>query len=67
MIVDAVSYAVIALALAFLVKPRLPQPVSTGGSIRADLRAGFAYLRRDTRARTAFAALMIWSAVRVSR
>lgn len=52
MIVDAVSYAVIALALAFLVKPRLPQPVSTGGSIRADLRAGFAYLRRDTRART---------------
>jgi MFS family permease len=52
MIVDAVSYAVIALALAFVVKPRLPQPVSTGGSIRADLKAGFAYLRRDTQART---------------
>jgi MFS family permease len=52
MIVDAISYVVIALALAFVVKPRLPQPVSTGGSIRADLLAGFAYLRRDTRART---------------
>ncbi|MGW6196467.1 MFS transporter [Kribbella sp. NPDC055110] len=52
MLVDAASFVVIAVALAFLVKPRLPQPVSTGHSIRADLRDGFAYLKRDTRART---------------
>ncbi|MFF0268376.1 MFS transporter [Kribbella sp. NPDC004536] len=52
MIADAASFAVIAVALAFVVKPRLPQPVSSGGSIRADLRAGFAYLKRDVRART---------------
>lgn len=52
MIVDAASFVVIALALGFLVKPRLPQPVSSGRSIRADLRDGFAYLRRDGRART---------------
>ncbi|MGW7686016.1 MFS transporter [Kribbella sp. NPDC054772] len=52
MIVDAASFAVIAVALAFLVKPRLPQPVSGGRSIRADLRDGFAYLKRDVRART---------------
>ncbi|TCC47026.1 MFS transporter [Kribbella pittospori] len=52
MIVDAVSFAVIACALAFLVKPRLPQPASTGTSIRADLKEGFGYLRRDARART---------------
>jgi MFS family permease len=52
MIVDALSFVVIAIALAFLVKPRLPQPVSTGTSIRADLRDGFGYLRRDARART---------------
>ncbi|HZX02203.1 MFS transporter [Kribbella sp.] len=52
MIVDAASFVVIAAALAFVVKPRLPQPVSAGGSVRADLRAGFAYLKRDVRART---------------
>lgn len=52
MIVDAVSFAVIACALAFLVKPRLPQPASTGSSIREDLKEGFAYLGRDRRART---------------
>ncbi|WP_328999412.1 MFS transporter [Kribbella sp. NBC_00709] len=52
MVADAVSFVVIAIALAFLVKPRLPQPVSTGRSIRADLRDGFAYLKRDGRART---------------
>ncbi|MGZ0146147.1 MFS transporter [Kribbella sp. WER1] len=52
MVVDAASFGVIAVALAFLVKPRLPQPASSGGSVRADLRAGFAYLRRDVRART---------------
>ena len=52
MIADAASFVVIALALAFLVKPRLPQPVSVGRSIRADLRDGFGYLKRDVRART---------------
>lgn len=52
MIADAASFVVIALTLAFLVKPRLPQPVSAGRSIRADLRDGFAYLKRDVRART---------------
>jgi hypothetical protein len=52
MVVDAVSFAVIACALAWLVKPRLPQPASTGTSIRHDLKEGFAYLGRDVRART---------------
>jgi MFS family permease len=52
MIVDAVSFAVIAVALAFVVRPRLPQAASTGTSIRADLRDGFGYLRRDLPART---------------
>ncbi|TCC49609.1 MFS transporter [Kribbella capetownensis] len=52
MLVDAASFAVIAAVLAFLVKPRLPQPASTGASIRADLKEGFAYLGRDDRART---------------
>lgn len=50
--VDAASFVVIAVALAVVVKPRLPQPVSAGRSIRADLRAGFGYLKRDVRART---------------
>jgi MFS family permease len=52
MVVDAVSFALIALALAFVVRPRLPQPTSSGTSIRADLRDGFGYLRRDLKART---------------
>jgi MFS family permease len=52
MLVDAASFVVIAVTLAVLVRPRLPQPVSEGTSIRADLRAGFGYLKRDVRART---------------
>jgi MFS family permease len=52
MVVDAVSFGVIALALAFVVRPRVAQVASTGTSIRADLRDGFGYLRRDLRART---------------
>jgi MFS family permease len=52
MIVDAVSFAVIALALAFVIRPRLPRFASTGTSIRADLRDGFGYLRRELPART---------------
>jgi MFS family permease len=57
MVVDAVSFAVIAVALAFVVRPRLPQPASTGTSIRADLRDGFGYLRRDISAQTLVIAL----------
>ncbi|TWD84330.1 MFS transporter [Kribbella amoyensis] len=52
MLVDALSFAVIAVALAWVVRPRLPQPSSSGASIRADLRDGFGYLRRDVSART---------------
>jgi MFS family permease len=52
MIVDAVSFGVIALALAFVVRPRFPQPPASGHSIRRDLAAGFGYLRRDQLART---------------
>lgn len=52
MVTDAVSFGVIALALAFVVRPRVPQAASTGTSIRADLRDGFGYLRRDLKART---------------
>ncbi|WP_112240043.1 MFS transporter [Kribbella monticola] len=52
MIVDAVSFAVIAVALAFVVKPRLPQPASSGASVLVDLREGFGYLRRSVSART---------------
>jgi MFS family permease len=52
MVVDAASFAVIAIALAWVVKPRLPQASSTGASVRADLRDGLAYIRRDVTART---------------
>jgi MFS family permease len=52
MVVDAVSFGVIALALAFVVRPRFPRPAPSGHSIRRDLSAGFGYLRRDRIART---------------
>jgi MFS family permease len=52
MIIDAISFGVIAIALAWVVRPRLPQVSSAGKSIRADLKAGFGYLRRDRPART---------------
>lgn len=52
MVVDAVSFGVIALVLAFVVRPRFPQPPASGKSIRRDLSAGFGYLRRDEAART---------------
>ncbi|TDU84531.1 putative MFS family arabinose efflux permease [Kribbella voronezhensis] len=52
MVVDAVSFAVIAVALAVVVKPRLPQPASSGASVLVDLREGFGYLRRSVSART---------------
>ncbi|MEV5967460.1 MFS transporter [Kribbella sp. NPDC051952] len=52
MVVDAVSFGVIALALAFVVRPRFPRPAPSGHSIRRDLSEGFKYLRRDQVART---------------
>ncbi|MFI5692251.1 MFS transporter [Kribbella sp. NPDC051586] len=52
MVVDAISFGVIALVLAFVVRPRFPQPPASGHSIRRDLAAGFGYLRRDEVART---------------
>lgn len=52
MVVDAVSFAVIAVALILVVRPRLPRPEPSGDSIRGDLSAGFGYLRRDRVART---------------
>ncbi|GAA1127384.1 MFS transporter [Kribbella jejuensis] len=52
MLVDAVSFGVIAVVLALVVRPRFPQPVASGHSIRRDLAAGFGYLRRDQVART---------------
>ncbi|MEV6286417.1 MFS transporter [Kribbella sp. NPDC051770] len=52
MVVNAISFAVIAVALLWVVRPRLPQVRSEGTSVRADLRAGFGYLRRDLPART---------------
>ncbi|ADB32390.1 major facilitator superfamily MFS_1 [Kribbella flavida DSM 17836] len=57
MLVNAASFAVIAIALVWIVRPRLPQVSSGGASVRADLRAGFAYLRRDLPARTLVIAL----------
>ncbi|WP_432935611.1 MFS transporter [Kribbella sp. CA-253562] len=57
MVVDAVSFAVIAVALVWVVRPRLPQVSSGGRSIRADLKAGFGYLRGDRPARTLVIAL----------
>jgi hypothetical protein len=52
MVVDAASFGVIALVLAFVVRPRFPQPPPSGHSIRRDLSAGFGYLRREEAART---------------
>ncbi|MFF0341185.1 MFS transporter [Kribbella sp. NPDC004875] len=52
MVVDAVSFGVIAVVLAFVVRPRFPRPPSSGEPIRRDLAAGFGYLRRDEVART---------------
>jgi MFS family permease len=57
MVVDAVSFAVIALALAFVIRPRFPRPAPSGASIRRDLAEVFAYLRRDRIARTLVIAL----------
>ncbi|MEU4194105.1 MFS transporter [Kribbella sp. NPDC026611] len=57
MVVDAISFGVIALVLALVVRPRFPQPPASGKSIRRDLAAGFGYLRRDVAARTLVIAL----------
>jgi MFS family permease len=41
MVADAISFGVIALALAFVVRPRFLRPAPSGHSIRRDLSAGF--------------------------
>ncbi|MDX6307117.1 MAG: hypothetical protein QOI06_163 [Nocardioidaceae bacterium] len=49
---DAISFAVIAVVLALLLKPRFPLERSRGRSVRSDLADGFRYLRRAPSART---------------
>jgi MFS family permease len=56
-IVDAISFGVIAIVLAILVRPRFPRRLSEGHSIWADLRGGFGYLRRTPPVRTLVIAL----------
>lgn len=51
MVADAVSFAVIAVALLTLIRPRFALPRSAGRSLLADLRDGFGYLRRAATAR----------------
>jgi hypothetical protein len=57
MIVDAVSFAVIAVVLASLLQPRFPRRLSDGRSVVADLRAGFGYLRSTPHIRALVVAL----------
>jgi len=45
MVVDAVSFALVALFVAFALKPRYPRVLSSTGSVRQDLAAAAAYLR----------------------
>jgi MFS family permease len=49
---DAASFAVIAVVLAVVVRPRFTLERSRGASVRADLADGFRYLRRSATART---------------
>jgi len=56
-IVDAISFGVIAVVLAIMVRPRFPRQLSEGHSIWADLRGGFGYLRRTPPVRTLVIAL----------
>jgi len=56
-IVDAVSFGVIAVALATVLRPRFPRQLSEGHSIWSDLRGGFGYLRRTPSVRTLVIAL----------
>ncbi len=54
---DAVSFAVIAVVLALVIKPRFALERSQGRSVRHDLVDGFSYLRRAANARTLTIAL----------
>jgi MFS family permease len=56
-IVDAVSFGVIAVVLATVLRPRFPRQLSEGRSIWSDLRGGFGYLRRTPSVRTLVIAL----------
>jgi MFS family permease len=57
MLIDAGSFAAIAVVLAALLKPRFPRQRSAGRSVRADLADGFGYLRRTANVRTLVIAL----------
>ncbi|CAN5425648.1 MFS transporter [soil metagenome] len=57
MAIDAASFLVIAVVLATVLKPRFPLARSTGSGVRADLVAGFGYLRRTPPVRTLVLAL----------
>lgn len=57
MILDAVSFGVIAVVIAVLLRPRFPRQLSEGRSVMADLRAGFGYLRRTPSIRALVVAL----------
>ena len=52
MVADAISFVVIAVVLATVLKPRFPLVRSAGRSVRADVVDGFRYLRRAPSART---------------
>jgi hypothetical protein len=52
MVVDAISFGVIAVVLALVLRPRFPRPEPSGHSIRRDLSEGFKYLQRDQVPRT---------------
>jgi MFS family permease len=54
---DAASFAVIAIVLALVIKPRFALERSQGRSVRHDLVDGFGYLRRAANARTLTIAL----------
>jgi MFS family permease len=57
MLIDAGSFAAIAVVLATLLQPRFPRERSAGRSVRADLADGFGYLRRTANVRTLVTAL----------
>jgi MFS family permease len=57
MVFDAISFAVIAVVLAALIRPRFPLERSAGKSVRSDLVDGFRYLRGAPSARTLTIAL----------
>jgi MFS family permease len=54
---DAASFVFIAVLLAFVLKPRIPRRLSSGGSIRSDIAAGLRYIVRTPSVRTLVLAL----------